>query len=183
MSLLVFLFTYLVTDICLLAKDFVYVLMNMIVQITILYIVYLLMYLYTYVYLCIICVCALTYLLIYLFTYICLLLMYIFTYLRVYLFTYVHVLICNGKISISCWKVVIVWSIWCLFRSIIKIYVKFVGVFWTNCFMCLFASLWNCLLESDWMSITCIQSFRSDCPNELFLSENKQWRSIIVKEG
>ena len=22
--------------------------------------------------------------------------------------------------------------------------------------------LWNCLLESDWMSITCIQSFRSD---------------------
>ena len=123
--------------------------MNMILQITILYIVYLLMYFYTYFYLCIICVCLnIIYLLTYSFTYICLLLMYMFTYLRVYLFTYVCVLICNGKISISCWKVVIVWSIWCLFRSIIKIYVKFVGVFWINCFMCLFASLRNCLLES-----------------------------------
>ena len=42
-------------------------------------------------------------------------------YTYVYLLTYQYISICSGKISISFWKILIVWFIWCLFRSIIKI--------------------------------------------------------------
>ena len=116
-----------------------------------------------FTYLCILYICLLTYVYVYLLTYytyvylfmyICYLFMYMFTYLRVYLLTYVRILICSGKISISFWKVLIVWSIWCLFRSIIKILWKLLvsSELKSNSYMCLFVNFVK-LLIGEWLDV------------------------------
>ena len=63
-------------------------------------------------------------------------------YTYVYLLTYQYILICSGKISISFWKILIVWFIWCLFRSIIKILWKLLvsSELKSNSYMCLFVN-------------------------------------------
>ena len=98
-----------------------------------------------------------------------------FTYLRVYLFTYVRIFLCNGKISISFWKVLIVWFIWCLFRSIIKILWKLLvssELKFHSC-MCLFINFVK-LLIGEWLDVNYLYTKFSKWLSKWIISVRKE---------